>query len=121
MLASVEVKDNESVFTSGDYERSYQYKADRYHHILDPATGYPTKDAQSVTIIHSDAGLADAAATAIFVAGSKEWLKTAKNMGIHYAMLIDAKGDIHITAAMHKRIKFLNKSPTSHIFVSEVL
>jgi thiamine biosynthesis lipoprotein len=121
ILASVEVKDNESVFTSGDYERSYQFKGYRYHHILDPVTGYPTKDAQSVTIIHSDAGLADAAATAIFVAGSEDWLKTAKNMGIHYAMLIDAKGDIHITAAMQKRIKFLNKSPTSHIFVSEVL
>lgn len=121
VLASVEVKDNESVFTSGDYERLYHYQGQRYHHILDPATGYPTKDAQSVTVMHSDAGLADAAATAIFVAGSKHWQTTAKNMGIHYAMLIDARGDIHITPAMQARIKFLNKSPTSHIFVSEEL
>lgn len=121
ILASVEVKNNESVFTSGDYERSYRYQGQRYHHILDPATGYPTTDIQSVTIIHSDAGLADAAATAVFVAGSEHWLKTAKNMGVRYAMLVDAKGDIHITAAMRNRIKFLNKSPTSHIFVSEVL
>ena len=121
ILASVEVKDDESVFTSGDYERSYHYQGQRYHHILDPTTGYPTKDTQSVTVIHSDSGLADAAATAIFVAGSERWLKTAKNMGIHYAMLIDAKGDIHLTTAMQDRIKFLNKSPTSHIFVSEAL
>ena len=121
ILASIEVRDNESVFTSGDYERSYRYRGQRYHHILDPNTGYPTTDAQSVTIIHSDAGVADAAATAIFVAGREHWLRTAKNMGIHTIMLIDAKGDIHITAAMQERIKFLNKSPTSHIFVSEDL
>lgn len=121
ILASVEVKDRESVFTSGDYERLYHYQDQRYHHILDPKTGYPTKDAQSVTVIHTDAGLADAAATAIFVAGSRHWRITAKNMGIEYVMLIDANGDIHITAAMQERVKFLNKSPASHIIVSEKL
>jgi len=121
MLASVEVMDDESVFTSGDYERVYFYQGRRYHHILNPETGYPTDDAQSVTVIHSDAGLADAAATALFVAGSKHWLQTAKQMDIRYAMLIDANGDIHITPAMKTRIKLLKKSPTSHIIVSEEL
>lgn len=121
ILASISTKGNESIFSSGDYERTYIYQGQRYHHILNPATGYPTTDAQSVTVIHSDAGLADAAATAIFVAGSKHWLKIAKKMGIRYLMLVDANGDIHLTTAMNKRIKFLNKSPTSHIFVSEAL
>jgi len=121
ILASVEVKDNESVFTSGDYERFYIYQNKRYHHILDPRTGYPTEDAQSVTVLHQDAGRADAAATALFVAGSKNWQRIAKNMGIHYVMLIDANGNIHLTPAMLKRVKFLNKSPTSRIIVSEEL
>ena len=121
ILASVEVKDNESVFTSGDYERFYIYQGKRFHHILDPNTGYPTQDAQSVTVLHQDAGVADAAATALFVAGRKNWQKIAKNMGIRYAMLVDADGDIHLTPAMKKRIKFLNKSPTSRIIVSEEL
>jgi len=121
ILASVEVKNDESVFTSGDYERLYFYRGKRYHHILDPRTGYPTQDARSVTVIHADAGLADAAATALFVAGSKHWQKTAKKMGLKYVMLIDANGDIHITPAMQLRIKFLNKSAASRIFVSEDL
>lgn len=121
IIASVEVQDNESVFTSGDYERFYVYQNKRFHHILDPNTGYPTQDTQSVTVLHQDAGHADAAATALFVAGSKQWQRIAKNMGIRYAMLIDADGDIHLTPAMEKRIKFLNKSPTSRIFVSEEL
>lgn len=121
MLASIEVNNNESVFTSGDYERFYFYQDKRYHHILDPTTGYPADGAQSVTVLHQDAGLADAAATALFVAGSKNWRKIAKSMGIHDVMLVDKNGDIHITPALEKRIKFLNKSPTSHIFVSEAL
>ena len=121
MLASIELKDNESVFTSGDYERLYYYKNKRYHHILDPTTGYPAQGAQSVTVIHSNAGLADAAATALFVAGSKNWQKTAKSMGIELVLLIDAGGNIRLTEKMLARIKFLNKSPTSHIFVSEEL
>ncbi len=121
ILASVEVKSDESVFTSGDYERLYFYQGKRYHHILDPRTGYPTQDAQSVTVIHPDAGLADAAATALFVAGSKQWKTIAKKLGLKYVMLVDGKGDIHMTAAMQARIKFLNKSPTSRIFVTEDL
>ncbi len=121
ILASVEVKNNESVFTSGDYERVYFYQGKRYHHIIDPGTGYPTQDAQSVTVIHPDAGLADAAATALFVAGSKQWKNIAKKLGLKYVMLIDGNGDIHMTAAMQARIKLLNKSPTSRIFVTEVL
>ncbi len=121
ILASVEVKSDESVFTSGDYERVYFYQGQRYHHILDPKTGYPTRDAQSVTVIHSDAGLADAAATALFVAGSNHWRAIAEKMGIHYVMFIDANGNIHMTTAMQDRIKFLNKSPASHIIVSDEL
>ena len=121
LLASIEVADNESVFTSGDYERVYHYNGRRFHHILDPRTGYPTQDAQSVTVIHSDAGRADAAATAIFVAGSHDWKNIAKKMGIRYVMLIDANSNIHMTTEMQARVKFLNKQPTSHKIYSEDL
>jgi len=121
LLASVEVKNNESVFTSGDYERFYHYQSRRYHHILNPRTGYPTDDAQSVTVIHPDAGYADVAATALFVAGRKNWQLIAKRMNLQLVMLIDADGNIHLTSAMGKRLKFLNKSPTSRIITSEEL
>ena len=121
ILASVEVENNESVFTSGDYERFYTFQGKRYHHILDPRTGYPTQDARSVTVIHPDAGRADAAATALFVAGSESWRSIAKNMQVSHVLLIDSEGNIHLTAAMQKRVKFLNKSPTSHIILSEQL
>lgn len=111
VLAYIDLKNNESVFTSGDYERFYIYKGKRYHHILDPRTGYPATEAQSVTVIHTDPALADAASTALFVAGAKDWARIAKKMGITYVLLIDASGKMHMTAQMQKRLDFKN-TPT---------
>lgn len=108
IIASVQAFDNESVFTSGDYERYFIHNDKRYNHILDPRTGYPADLSQSVTVIHNNAGLADAAATAIFVAGPQNWHRIAKRMGIKYVMLVAANGDIHINPAMQQRIKLNN-------------
>ncbi len=119
LLASVQLNNNESIFTSGDYERFYFYQGKRYHHILDPATGYPTQDMQSVTVIHKDAGLADAAATALFVAGRTNWQRIAKNMGIEYAMLVDRDNHIYLTDKMAKRVEFSDKSSTLYKIVNE--
>ena len=106
ILASIEVSGDASVFTSGDYERFFEVDGKRYHHIIDPRTGYPASSTTSVTVIHNDASTADAAATALFVAGPDQWLSTARNMGIRYVMLIDQQGTIHINPAMQSRIHF---------------
>jgi len=105
-LAKIAAQNEESIFTSGDYERYYEYQGKRYHHILDPRTGYPAEGAQSVTVIHTDSGLADAAATALFVAGPDKWLDIAKKLQLKQVMLIDDRGTIHVSPAMKKRLKF---------------
>lgn len=105
-MASVKLKPGESIFTSGDYERYFMDGVTRYHHIIDPRTGYPAKGTISVTVIHHDAAEADAAATALFVAGPKDWHRIAKKMGIKYVMLIDTDNRIHMNPAMAKRIRF---------------
>lgn len=119
VLAMVDVQSGESVFTSGDYERYYEYQGKRYHHILDPRTGYPADKSISVTVIHPDAATADAAATALFVAGPDEWYAIAKKMGLHYVMLIDAQNRVHMNPAMAKRMQFLN--PPETILLSKPL
>jgi len=106
VLASVEITGDESVFTSGNYERFFVFRGRRYHHIIDPRSGYPARGATSVTIIHSDPRLADAAATALFVAGPRHWRPVARSMGLREVMLIDARGRAHMTAAMAGRIRF---------------
>lgn len=107
ILAGLDVHDNESVFTSGDYERNFEDdEGKQRHHILDPRTGYPAEGTQAVTVIHTDAALADAAATALFIAGPEQWLKIARQMNIEHAMLVDAQGKVFMTETMAKRIQF---------------
>jgi len=112
-LAKIETQSEESIFTSGDYERYYMYKGERYHHILDPRTGYPAQGVQSVTVIHTDSGYADAAATALFVAGPSGWLQMAKNLQLKQVMLIDDKGVIHVSPEMQKRLTFNSQIETT--------
>lgn len=120
VIAWLDARSNESIFTSGDYERFYMHNGKRYHHILDPRTGYPATGAISVTVIHHDAGIADAAATALFVAGPDHWYELARAMGIKYVMLIGADSSIHMNPAMQKRVHLAN-SETSHIVLSQPL
>jgi len=120
VLASVELDGDDSVFTSGDYERYFEVDGKRYHHIIDPRTGYPADTATSVTVIHTDAAVADAAATALFVAGPDAWVAIARRMGIRYVMLIDTDGVIHMNPAMQARIHF-EPGMQTEIRVSEPL
>lgn len=104
VLGWLDVQADESVFTSGDYERFYMYQGKRMHHILDPRTGYPSTGFTSVTVIHHNAGLADAAATALMVAGPQHWQAIARALDIHEVMLVAANGTIYLSPAMAARV-----------------
>ncbi len=119
VIAALEVKGDESVFTSGSYERYFEFEGTRYHHIIDPRTGYPARGTVSVTVAYPDAATADAAATALFVAGPSDWYRIAKAMGVTQVLLIDEQGVAHMSPAMAQRIKF--ESEPAEIRVSDPL
>ena len=68
LAATLELQD-QAVATSGDYERFVLVDGRRYHHIIDPRTGYPADHYQSVTVLAPTAEAADALATYLFIAG----------------------------------------------------
>ncbi|MTI63630.1 FAD:protein FMN transferase [Methylophaga sp.] len=111
MIASVAIQGDESVFTSGDYERFFTYEGTRYPHILDPRTGQPARDNISVTVIHTQAARADAAATALVVAG-EDWPQIAASLGIDHVMLMRADGQIEMTAAMAEQVRLSDPEQT---------
>lgn len=107
-LASLELRDGDAVFTSGDYERYFEHEGRRYHHILDPRTGHPATGTTSVTVLHDNGAEADAAATALFVAAADEWPAIARAMGIDAVMRIDDAGRLFMTPAMAERVELLD-------------
>jgi len=104
-LALLTVEGDESIVTSGSYQRFFEWEGKRYNHIINPNTGYPTDHFISVTVIHSDATTADSAATALMIAGEEKWQKIAKQMGITQAFMVNAKGKQFSTPAMQKRLQ----------------
>lgn len=119
VLAVVNVSGDESVFTSGDYARNFIYDGRVYHHIIDPRTGWPAEGTRSATVIHTDATTADAAATALFVAGPQQWHEVAQTMGVRYVLLMDSAGVLHMSPAMAERVELLDHEP--QVKVSEPL
>ncbi len=105
VIAAVELDSGEAAFTSGDYERFYERDGERLHHLLDPATGYPATHTQAVTVIGPDGVTADAAATAIFVAGPERWPRVASALGIDLVLRVDASGRIESTPRMRDRLQ----------------
>ena len=78
----LELRD-EAIATSGDYRNFYEIDGVRYAHILDPRTGEPVRwEGFSVSVLHSDAALADAWATALSVLGPDDGLALADDLGL---------------------------------------
>ena len=97
-----------AVATSGDYERCFINEGVRYHHILDPATGYPARGCASVTVWTKTAMDADVLATSIFVLGPQKGLALAEKME-DVETLIFFEEDSRIKNVMSSGIKDIIK------------
>ncbi|MCC6206608.1 MAG: FAD:protein FMN transferase [Gammaproteobacteria bacterium] len=118
IIASLEMDGDESVHTSGNYERFFDYQGKRYHHILDPRSGYPAEGVLSVTVVHRDGTFADAADDALFIAGVSGWKEIARRMGATQVMLIDADMTVHITPQLADRLRMEIDPPPKMVIES---
>ena len=100
MLGVLSLKGDCFVSTSGDYEKYFMQDDKRYHHILNPKTGYPAESGLiSVTVV-CDSGLnSDGLSTACFVLGlteGMELLETYNAQGI----FVDEEKNVYVTKGL---------------------
>lgn len=101
IIGLVSVTDK-AVVTSGDYERYFMDgNGKRYHHILDPSTGYPAESGLvSVTIVADNSMDADALSTVMFIAGMEKGLGILKRFSGVEAIFIDIDLRVHVTPGL---------------------
>lgn len=105
LVAIVALEDAAAV-TSGDYYRYFEAGGKRYHHILDPRSGYPASENMSMTVLCPDAGLADLLSTAFFVMKVEEALPLAERLGVNLVM-VNAEGRIFHTSGLAAHLEVL--------------
>ncbi|MCX7796526.1 MAG: FAD:protein FMN transferase [bacterium] len=93
-----------AVATSGDYERYFIKDGVKYHHLLNPKTGYPSSLCKSVTVVSKKAVEADALSTAIFVLGPKRGLSLAKRLDLG-VIIVDSEDNIFVSDNLKGRFK----------------
>jgi thiamine biosynthesis lipoprotein len=100
--------------TAGDYARSFIVGGKRYHHILDPKTGYPATASRSVTIWAKDAFTADAIDDAVFILGPEQGMALVESLPDTGAVIVDAHNKVWVSERLQGKIKLL-KNPTDAI------
>ena len=84
-----------AIVTSGNYEKFVSFNGIRYSHIIDPRTGYPSTGIISTSIMTSNAELADAISTSVFVMGVETGLDFINQLKGVDCIIIDEQNKIH--------------------------
>jgi len=106
-FARVEVVDA-SLSTSGDYESYFELGGKRYHHILDPRTGWPSRGLRSATVISPDATLADGLSTALMVMDLERGRALVEELPQVEAVWVDDRGEVFVSSGMTGRLEMLH-------------
>jgi thiamine biosynthesis lipoprotein len=100
--------------TAGDYERFFILGKKRYHHIIDPKTGFPATRSRSVTIYAPTALLADALDDAVFIMGWKKGLEMIEGVEDVGAVVVDDQGKVHVSSRMKGKLQIM-RPPTNDL------
>lgn len=112
-FAFAEVQDM-TFSTSGDYERFVVRDGKRYHHILDPATGYPAMLTRSVTVMARDALTADELSKGFFILGPEKGMALVEQLPDVEAVFVGADNKVTISSGLTGKLKIIHP-PTDGI------
>ena len=94
VLGYIYLSKNQSLSTSGDYEKFYLIQGKKFNHILNPKTGWPAEQCESVTVVCEDPFVADMASTSIFIMGPQEGLAFLEKESSLEGLIIAKSGKI---------------------------
>jgi FAD:protein FMN transferase len=97
--------ENHAFSTAGDYERSFVLGGKRYHHIIDPKTGYPATASRGVTIFAPTAFMADALDDAVFILGPKKGLALVESFPGCAAVIVDADNQVWTSKSLEGKLQ----------------
>ena len=112
-FAMLDVTDH-AFSTAGDYERSFVKDGKRWHHIIDPRSGYPARASRSVTVWAKDAFTADGVDDAIFILGPEKGLSICEELDDCGAVVVDAKNKVWVSKRLESKIQIL-RDPTDGV------
>ena len=111
-LGAITLEPNQYLSTSGDYEKYFIQDGTRYHHILDPKTGYPVWNGlTSVTIVCDQGYLADGLSTACFVLGLDEAKSLLEKYGAE-AVFVDEDKNVYVTDGLMDKFELMKDGYT---------
>jgi thiamine biosynthesis lipoprotein len=104
IIARMPIQDH-AFSTAGDYERAFVLQGRRYHHIIDPKTGYPATASREVTIFAPTAFLADALDDAVFILGPKKGLALVASFPDCAALIVDAHNQVWTSPSLEGKLQ----------------
>jgi len=108
---------NESIVSSGVYERFFEQDGVVYHHIFDSTTGYPVvTKLQSVTITGQNSETADALSTIVFSLGIEKGSEFLEGFPDYEAIFVDEDKKIYLTQKMMDLTEITNESYQVEIY-----
>ena len=111
-LGAITLEGGEFLSTSGDYEKYFIEDGKRYHHILDPKTGYPVWNGlDSVTVVCNSGLLADGLSTACFVLGMEDAQSLLEKYNAE-AVFVDEDKNVYLTSGMKERFELMKNTYT---------
>ncbi len=100
IVGAISVK-NKSIVTSGIYERYIEVNGVKYHHILNPETGYPYENnIAGITIISDKSTTGDALSTSVFALGIDEGMKFIEGLDNVDAIFVTKDNEIYLTSGI---------------------